>query len=474
MSMPLAAVPPELLSGVIANIDSKPTLCNLSRCSRRLYLCTVPHLYHHVTLREEIRHEEQPGRQLRQMASVLIQRPELARLVRNFTLHVVRSEESAELASFEKTVCPHSVQVDEAFETAINAWDLSTGSKKEWLGILSHAHLVHFNLILALLLPRLPKLRRLLLDFENGHDTRFLEEMMQRAARREKPFDTQTPFETLTSFVDKSAVPEPFSTDFIAVLLQLPAIQEISGPFKSLSHDYFRKDLRELDDSSSPLTRLDLAYRLDTPDLRHILRAPRALKSFRYVYPIHRNHFTDIRNALEPQKHCLESLSLDRGSNKFHSPTDPCWPSEPIISFISFISLKVFKTAAMFLVPHGYGRDTLIDIFPPSLETLHLTSFEYTSIDLTEALEYLLAQKSPQQIPRLKRLVLEHPKCRNTTGMLLDCVMFPDYVEDLYRRFSRLAAAQAVSLEVPKNSFDPQWLRRNGIRNGINELSSRM
>ncbi|MCJ1470287.1 hypothetical protein MMC07_008932 [Pseudocyphellaria aurata] len=465
MSMSLAAFPPEILIGVMANVDSKPTLCNLSRCSRQLYLSTVPHLYRHITLREEIRHGEQPARQLRQIASVLMQRPELARLVRNFTLRVVGPDKSVELPSSDESVYPHSVPVDETLETAINAWGLSTESKTEWRRILSRAHLVHLDLVLALLLPGLPKLERLVLNLETNYDTRFFKEMADRVLRREEPSDTQTPLETLTSFVNKSAYLKPFSFDYMALLLRLFACNETGGPIGSFLRDSLRKELGELDDSSSPLIRLDLTgfYSLDTPDLCHILRAPRALKSFLYnTYPLGRNHFTDVRDALEPQKHCLESLSLDRGWSELDRVRIRGY-QEPMTSFISFNSLKVFKTSVMFLEEtcNGHGRDRLINIFPPSLETLHLTHFEDFFIDIGEALEYLLAQKSPRQIPRLKKLVLDEVKCWKIEGpRTFDDVPFPGRDESRHRTLSRLAAAQAVSLEVTRHSVEPRWLEK--------------
>lgn len=54
MSTPLTALPPEILSCVVATIVSRHSLCNLARCSRQLHLCIIPHLYHHVTIEEEI------------------------------------------------------------------------------------------------------------------------------------------------------------------------------------------------------------------------------------------------------------------------------------------------------------------------------------------------------------------------------------------------------------------------------------
>lgn len=66
-------------------------------------------------------------------------------------------------------------------------------------------------------------------------------------------------------------------------------------------------------------------------------------------------------------------------------------------SFISFKNLEVFKIVAFFLetTDNGIDRNSLIDIFPYSLETLHLARLHLSFESLLEALEHLPAQKSP-------------------------------------------------------------------------------
>lgn len=78
-------------------------------------------------------------------------------------------------------------------------------------------------------------------------------------------------------------------------------------------------------------------------------------------------------------------------------------------SFISFNTLKIFEVAALFLrtTVNGTERQRLINIFPPNLETLHVTRCRTGFESLIEAVEYLLAHKSPQQLPFFKELILE-------------------------------------------------------------------
>ena len=100
--------------------------------------------------------------------------------------------------------------------------------------------------------------------------------------------------------------------------------------------------------------------------------------------------FRDIRHALGPQPDSLESLGLD---------CDPCrdWYSKvfgPMTLSISFNALKAFMTATLFLIPGAdkIERHSLANMFPPSLQTFHLTRFRAGFESLLDASEHLLAQ----------------------------------------------------------------------------------
>ncbi|MCJ1267341.1 hypothetical protein MMC22_007226 [Lobaria immixta] len=247
--------------------------------------------------------------------------------------------------------------------------------------------------------------------------------MIRRAACRERPFDIQPPFETLAVFVHLIDRFSARSTDLIASLLKLPAIKKISGAFGDINRDLsqmevMKKELIGLKSFSSPLTRLDLDVRkLSTADLGHLLRAPIALKTLFYkVCPPASISFRDIRHALEPQMNCLESLGLDYDEEYeiYYSLAIKRAVRNFIYhglmtSFISFNALKNFKIAAFFLrtTDNRSERQILINIFPPNIEMLHLNRFQAAFETLLEALEQLLAQKSPRQITSLKKLILE-------------------------------------------------------------------
>lgn len=437
--MSLITLPQELFSCVLANIESRHTLCSLARCSRQSYLYTIPHLYRHVTVWEERRDWEEGNNMiLRNVSSLLLGRPDLAGLVRCFEFRgaweesqIQESEESQELESSE------TVEVDQTFKTAVSALSLSKKEEKKWLRQLSRAYECNPEAILALLLPALLGVEKLVLDLDSIFHTPYLEQTIIRAARRERPFDIQPPFKALTVFLQYDDYQLRLrSTCFIASLLMLPAIRVISG-FVGSKQDGMdqptypigeNKNLIGFDSISSPLTSLYLsAYRLSIADLDHILRAPKALKDFVYtVGPSPGITFTDIRRALEPQKNCLERLGfyfdercsewmfrLDK-ENKRHVRYNPY--SGSMISFNSFNTIKVFETAALFLDSTLDGPG-LINTFPTNLETFHLTrcqsSFGGSGTEsLLIAVENLLAQKSPQQMPSLKKLILEKGRRR--------------------------------------------------------------
>ena len=282
----ISLLPPEILGCVVANIASLPTLCNLARCSHQLYLCATAHLYHHVTIQEEIRHGKHRKGELQSLASLLIRRPDLAGLVRHFTLHVTRFPRLSVEDSNEYE--EHGGFRDQAFATVVNASSLSVREKIDCLGQFSYSHKSYYDLILTLLLPALLKVQKLVLDLKIASDTFFLEMMIQRATCRERPFDIQPPFRALTVFVLSHDLFSPRSPGFIDSLLKLPAIKKISAGFKSI-WDEEDEDLGQFkltdetlrDSSSSSLTSFDLvAYNPSTVDLGHMLRVPKALKTF--------------------------------------------------------------------------------------------------------------------------------------------------------------------------------------------------
>lgn len=203
-------------------------------------------------------------------------------------------------------------------------------------------------------------------------------------------------------------------------------------------------------------------------NLRHMLRAPKALKALCCRSSgNYRIYFTDIRDALTPQENSLESLALDfegrldrtYGANYLRVAQEESAAGneqfEPMKSFVDFKNLKVFKIPALcFEIMNGTKRHSLINIFPPRLETLHLTRFQPCFMSLLEAIEQLLVQKSPEQNPSLRRLILETTESTVPMTAKLTDVLWRGTQESAIGILSKLAAAQDVSIDVIVKTVD--------------------
>lgn len=460
--MSLATLPPELFHAVVANIESKNHLCDLAQCSRQLNLCMMPHLYQHIALQAGIRQHKE---KLQNLASTLIQKPDLAKLVKSFTLHVI--QESSE-----------KPQIDRTLNTAIRSWFLHPEEENRWLINLRRIHSCHDS-ILALLLHALPKVKNLDLSLPAEFGTYFIEQMIGRAARMERSFGhCPSPLEALTVIMLSHENSNVQSPKFVASLLKLPALEVLSGGFGNNwdndldldGLDYFRNtlnymddeeiDLKEMDGSSSPITSLNItSHSLRAADLGHILRAPKALREIFHTFsPGAGVGWSTMLKALARYNDCLESLGFDyrQDYDFYHSQDrDDEFPGV-LESFIDFNTLKVLKIPALFFETKNflYFLDhRLLDLtwlFPPSLETLHLIRFQGHYQDTLEALEDLLSKKSPEQNPSLTRLILEEtePYTPKYPYPKLKDVLWEDTQETAMERLSKVAAAQGVTFEV--------------------------
>ena len=487
----LTNLPTELIDCVVANIESRHTLCNLARCSRRLYLCAVPYLYRHVTIKDESGLLiEMPNTQLLHIASLLLPRPDLAWLVRHFTLESAQrsdltedsSEGYADSGSLEELeeledadsgyfedlgdyADPEDFdELEESAQgskTAIKSLSLYDEEKFERLRTLGHAPNDDDDLILALLLSALPRVEKVVLDLRSHHDTKHLEWMIGRTASRSRPFDGRPLFESLTYFGLSCDRVDVQSRGLMASLLKLPALQVISGCFGDAWDDSFGemkaadKNLIGLESASSPIIGLNLvASALRKADLGHIFRAPKALRTLWYEFcPFTINPIKNLRHALRHQEKCLENLAFDY--DEAYENIHGFWRTlgvhrnfGPMSSFKSFNNLKVFKTAALFLLrtENGTDFDNLIDLFPASLETLHLTRLVSCFPEVLVALEHLIAQKSPQQIPSLKTLILEESECHCLNSETLMDLSWKQTEEKALDRLVTVCVAQNVSL----------------------------
>lgn len=160
-----------------------------------------------------------------------------------------------------------------------------------------------------------------------------------------------------------------------------------------------------------------------------------------------------FRAATKSKEKYLESFSLGCDDRD-----DGLGLIVPMTYFMTFNTFKVFKTAALFFVQtdNGIHRDNLSNTFPPSLETLHLAHFHPCVGRLLKVLEHLISQNSSQQLPLLKRLILETKDCYRLSFTTIFCEnynkMHPIFGggSHMYtiERLRTISAAHGVSVEV--------------------------
>ena len=424
MSYSMGSLPAEIVRSIVSQIDSNDTLCNVARTCHALYDISIPFLYDHIALYDQ---EGGTGchefEELRPLASLLLRRPDLARLVHHFTMRDAPSTGFLTEKTLRKGEPVELLEVDDVFKDRIKAASHDEEEEKQWLEHMTWPD--HGDATLALLLPALPKLESL--DLMIMHGCTYFEKMMQRAGMREKPFDKEPGFLALTDIMH-TWYDEKYGmgVEYVGMFMRLPSIRRIFG-HRIGSDDGFDgeadKTLAALDTASSTVSHIELKdCKWHARDLANMLRAPAALKTF--IYEVGSGHLSycsmDFRaavSALAPQVYHLENLWLD-----FEYSYRPDWDNEtddttPIASFTQFENLKVLKVAIVFVFGDEFTGSLsqdwkqcqlqgLTGKFPRSLVTLHLLHCEDSFELVLLALENMLAHKE-RDVPRLSKLVFQ-------------------------------------------------------------------
>lgn len=215
----------EVVSLIIGCGHDLPTMAVLARTSKRFHRLTLPHLYAHVSLLDHKRSSGVGTRHLRSLTFLMLQRPQLAALVRAFTFrgtYATRFRETS-LVGQRRWMSrknwpqwPQHPQLDDLLRTAVklqtredvdeNAVD---NEAARWFRIVRAG----FNetAILALLLPNLVNLRSLdVVPEGNEHKGQspdvegyryFMLDMLVRASTRRVCIRQQPMFANLTDVV---------------------------------------------------------------------------------------------------------------------------------------------------------------------------------------------------------------------------------------------------------------------------------
>lgn len=425
----LVACPSEIISQIVGNLD-KSSLSRLALSSRFLNVITTPYLYDHIEFLGHSRNWSSPESiAFRNLTLLLLERPHLAGYVRHFTMRKDFGREGRG----EHSEIPHLPQ---ALLKAIEAASHSKEEERQWLEDVSCTKSMNGDALMALVLPTLRNLKPL--DLRLGDDIMYFSRMMQRASRKEKPFDTRPAFEKLADIMymqnrrvwtscDAENLDDDEQPYFTAMAFPLPAVHrlfalkcgfqfgigiqghKIRGPLVfplacGLSPQLSHLELRECHVKSQTLV--------------DILWVPAALKSF--IYEVIAK-MTDssvfnitIYRAMEHQMSSLENIWLDcvpwnEDLLRFHQFGN----ARPMPSFANFKNLRTLRIASPFLFGNitlqqrerkAY-RDLLAPLLPESLTTLHITRCDYNPTFICNETEFLLVRLT--NTTHLSKIILE-------------------------------------------------------------------
>ena len=394
----------------------------------------------------------------------MLKKPYLASYVRSFALRG-GNEFCNDIANTRSETKGKNDEVEEVAEVFRVAVETSTQYLKERSGRMPELDEGKTDgALLALLLPALVKLERL--DLKLSHPRHFYVEMMEKAAARETPFETQQPFLNLseiTNFWYNNNKKYDRSLDLLVAYLQLPSVHVFYGYEFGSANDGPNKALAALKPSSSSLTHLELKMcTMNSQDVANVVRACKALSTFVLEklwdnIPFNSFNTARVRKALTSAENTLEFLWLDYiYSDLWLGGLDDI---SPIESLENFKKLRYVKAAMLFFFGGDptdrdtlYGNDLeetadhcpLVNMFPPTVEVLYFTHcFHYLPYLITEV-EELLMQKD-RRTPRLRSVTIE----------------VPSYVGHFYRRMfdssslEPLAHAAGVTVRVVKAAAEP-------------------
>ena len=186
--VPLIACPSEIISQIVGNLD-KPCLNRLAVSSRDLNLIIMPYQYQDIELLGHSQKWSRPAStRFRNLTVLLLERPHLARCVRHFTM---RRDYSNERLRGKVEIAHLPQALSSTIETASHSKE-----ERQWLEDVNFTQPINEDALMALLLPALTNLKTL--DLTLGEKVMYFSRMMQRASRKEKPFDMAPASEKLS------------------------------------------------------------------------------------------------------------------------------------------------------------------------------------------------------------------------------------------------------------------------------------
>ncbi|KAK7931016.1 hypothetical protein PG985_001728 [Apiospora marii] len=319
----LSTLPPELLDQIVAGMDptDSASLAALARTSRRFQALVTPTLYHTVAFNIETALEVSTGsRRLLAFVGQMLAAPDrLAPLVRDFRIEGPPEVDDdfslvADMVREHRRQWPDEHPILRAWEAVeVPSWAGTRWDGAEYVGMLA-----------SLLLPRLSTLRCSRFGgLGSSEGLPLVMEIMERVAAQTPgavtsgvmPFWQELEEVELNGGYDEY----PSGPDPIAFFAQWPSVRRIySAGYISFNNGnrWVTRDFRSLRPSSSALESLVLGPDTHLNDWQQdeLLRAPRALRIFRYnvgyIYTNFGFRTEPFQRSLEHQRHSLEEVSL--------------------------------------------------------------------------------------------------------------------------------------------------------------------
>ncbi|KAJ0119036.1 hypothetical protein J7T55_013271 [Diaporthe amygdali] len=461
----ISDLPPELLSRICEFIPSQPSLAKLVRCSHQLYGVAAPHLYRSIELsrnpwKDELRH-------LEIITALLVRQPELGRSVQHLGIHensrssmhvpsaalapeiedVARQlSQQVGLASVESPDGPDrdcepsptesdeqvfeigSEFEEEFLEVGSDAdysdWSTTEGSEEEdenseidiptnvdgALRLARSSRSFREALTLAILVRSLPRLASIDLELLEPFQLRFIHYFIQTTVG-------SSMLRHVTSACYGSSRPERH-LELWRNLFTLPELESVYlHRVLAMRNRETLKPATELQAHSLNITHLELRQcRISPFELRRILAAPKALKTFIYDIgeiisesePIFLISYRSVREALEQQRDSLEQIWIDYPHDYEFDEWGAGNYTRPMGSLSGFKNLRRFRIASTYLF--GFVSDTdpdrLRDSLPEQLEMLHLTHGDEDE-EITVGLRKLLEAKQQGRFADLKELSVD-------------------------------------------------------------------
>ncbi|KAH6655197.1 hypothetical protein BKA67DRAFT_559779 [Truncatella angustata] len=462
MAPSISTLPPELLIRICDFMQSKRDIANFFRSSRQFYAVASPHLYRHVDLLSLPRfifgyQTRDVAQDIDALIAAVVRDPHLAGLVKHLNVRLTDirhdrsqngrslSPEQQELVKallpdipgsqarrFSGTPPPCHVNDDgsgsewesaddSADEDELEAYDPDKAipvfetEADRWIWLAQRSAAIRRNVILTILLSRLPNLERLDLEMPAlGWRTGFLDRVIQRSKTGNPESPDSSPFlanlrRMCFGYTAPDQRGECWIGAFVHPKLDSVYLHRLSGLGPSLSY---------LAPRMLNITHLELRdCRIAPPSLLRLLSSPKALKTFIYVVgevqtraehymPI---SYKSIRAALEKQKDSLEKIWLDY-------PHDYQWDeasnqhTSPMSSFSTFNKLKYLRIAGTYIFGFVWTNEVdegrLLRALPEQLETLHMTHADEDEETL-EGISFVLDAKKRGRLQQLTELKFE-------------------------------------------------------------------